>query len=125
MSKSILKNELNSGNTFSKWELICLFNTIIDDQKSYIIASDEILDKLVEDLNNDIITHDKAVESIIDLVDDSRFDEFYENIIAICRIADEEFNDYHLAKPEQELLDLNVVAPYVVRPTVYQGEWLE
>ncbi|CAB5226637.1 hypothetical protein UFOVP1516_1, partial [uncultured Caudovirales phage] len=45
MSKSILKNELNSGN-FSKWELICLFNTIIDDQKSYIIASDEILDKL-------------------------------------------------------------------------------
>ena len=98
MNKSILKNELNSGNTFSKWELIYLFNTIIDDQKSYIIASDEILDKLVEDLNNDIITHDEAVESIIDLVDDSRFDEFYENVIAICRIADEEFNDYHLTK---------------------------
>ncbi|CAB4169108.1 hypothetical protein UFOVP887_43 [uncultured Caudovirales phage] len=97
MSKSILKNELNSGN-FSKWELICLFNTIIDDQKSYIIASDEILDKLVEDLNNDIITHDEAVGSIIDLVDDSRFDEFYENVIDICRIADEEFNDYHLTK---------------------------
>lgn len=93
MNKSILKNELNSGN-FSKWELI----SIIIDQKSYIIDSDEILYNLVEDLDNDIITHDKAVESIIDLVDDSRFDEFYENIIAICRIADEEFNDYHLTK---------------------------
>lgn len=30
-----------------------------------------------------------------------------------------------LAQPEQKTIDLNVVAPYVVRPTVYPGEWLE